>query len=801
MRIAKRDGREQEFDRNRIVRVIEKAMKETVEGIDHELSLSIAEQVEKRAKESFPVSVAKIQDLVEDVLMESGRKELAKVYILYRYEKDKNRSRIHKNRYRLLDDSFISWYKHAPSPLQQYGNFVYYRTYSRWLETENRREEWYETVRRAVEYNCSLVPTSQEEAQELFHNIFHLKQFLSGRTFWVGGTKVTDFYPTANYNCAFEIIENFRAFKDLFYLLMIGAGVGVRILKTDVLKLPPVRTDLDIINRIYHPIKKEEREENTSLHFIHGNTAEIVVGDSKEGWCDALEYFFKILTETGSGYTRIKTIVFNYDHVRGKGEKLKTFGGSSSGYESLKTMFLKIHKVIRKKQAALMTSTDKVKLLPIDCLDIVNIIGENVVVGGVRRTAEIILIDPEDDEGIRAKNELYRKVEETWTMNKEIAHRQLSNNSIYYTKQPKRERLHWQLEQMRYSGEPAWVNGEAGAKRRPNMNGVNPCAEILLDNKGLCNLTTVNVYAFVDQEGKLDKEALLRAQQLSARAGYRMTTMDLELPEWNNVQKRDRLLGCSLTGWQDMVNATGMEKEEQIQLLRQLRSTAKAEAKYYADTLGGAQPLLVTTIKPEGTLSQLPMVSSGIHYPHAPYYIRRVRINAADPLVKVCEELEYPVFPEVGETWENCTTKVIEFPIRSSLRQRTSGKNGQETSFPGKTKYSVTAIEQLELYRMFMENYVDHNCSITVHVRNHEWQEVEEWIWNHWDDVVAVSFLPLEDSFYKLLPYETISEEEYQHRVSAMKPFLPHLLRKYEKQESDFDPGSDGCESGICPIR
>jgi len=237
------------------------------------------------------------------------------------------------------------------------------------------------------------------------------------------------------------------------------------------------------------------------------------------------------------------------------------------------------------------------------------------------------------------------------------------------------------------------------------MNGVNPCGEILLDSKGLCNLTTINIYAFVNEDGTLDKEGLYEAQRLSARAGYRMTCVELELPEWNNVQQRDKLTGCSLTGWQDMVNKCGLSREEQKPLLREMKRIARVSSDELAEQVGQNKSLLITTVKPEGTLSQLPTVSSGVHYSHSPYYIRRVRINASDPLIKVCEELGYPIFPEVGQDIETCTTKIIEFPVKAP---------------DGITKYDVSAIEQLENYKMFMEDYVEHNCSITVHVRNDE---------------------------------------------------------------------------------
>jgi len=782
VKIAKRSGSLVEFDTTKIILAIEKAMMETDKGVDHEVSESIAAQIFKDIEnDDLPVDVELIQDAVEDYLMSSPRRDAAKTYIIYRNERDKTRG-ARKDTGRLLSDDFISQYKHNASPMQQLGNFVYYRTYSRWLPDAKRREFWWETVRRAVEYNCSLVPTTRAEAEELFDNIFNLRQFLSGRTFWVGNTDVAKHYPMANYNCSFQIIESFHSFRDVFYLLMIGSGVGVRILKDDVAKMPKVRTDYELIHKDYTAMPIKEREDSTSLEFFYNNTVKITVGDSKEGWVQSLDYYFKLIYS--NEFRDIKTIIVDYDHVRPLGERLQTFGGTASGHTSLKAMFEKISRVVKK--LGILEESKRVKLRPIDCLDIANIIGENVVVGGVRRTAEIVLVDADDQEAIEAKSNLYKQVDGQWIVDKDIIHRQMSNNSIYYTEKPTRERLHWQIEQMRYSGEPAWVNAEAGEKRRPNFNGVNPCGEILLDSKGLCNLTTINVYAFVKEDGSLDLNGLLKAQRLSARAGYRMTCVELEIPEWDAVQQRDKLIGCSLTGWQDMVNAVDLDRDGQADVLRKLRSVAKKESEMYATEIGEGVPILVTTVKPEGTLSQLPTVSSGVHYSHSPYYIRRVRISAQDPLIKVCEELGYPIFPEVGQDMETCKTKVIEFPVKSP---------------DGKTKYDVSAIEQLENYKMFMEEYVDHNCSITVHVREHEWEAVEEWVWKHWDEVMAVSFLSLDDSFYELLPYEAITEEEFHTRRAEMKPFRPSLLQKYEKVETQLDIGTDGCESGACPVR
>ncbi|HPE69451.1 MAG TPA: ribonucleoside-triphosphate reductase, adenosylcobalamin-dependent [Thermotogota bacterium] len=786
--VRKRDGKTVDFDRPKIVRAIQLAMSDSVLGIDPQLSESVTDRVvENLSSTGNPViDVETIQDQVELELMSTARKDVAKAYILFRDWKSKLRKKKVESPKGLLSDEFISRYKHTPSPMGQLGNFVYYRTYSRWLARPDggmepgRREFWWETVRRAVEYNCSLVPgTSREEAERLYDNVFHLRQFLAGRTLWSGGTRASILYPMSNFNCAFTVCDNFSMFHDLFYILMIGGGVGVRILRGDVEKLPVVRTNIETIHKDYIPVPRNERIDHTSLYFPKNDTVHITVGDSKEGWVSALDYYFKLLSS--HEYREIRQIIFSYDHVRPKGSKLNTFGGTSSGYESLKTMFYKIDRVIRRSP----DRSNIKKLRPLDCLDIANIIGENVVSGGVRRTSEVILFDSDDVECIEAKKNLYTQKEGKWQIDTNISHRQMSNNSIFYRAKPTREKLHWHLNQIRFTGEPGFINMAAARQRLPEFNGVNPCAEILLDRESMCNLTTVNVMGFV-QNGQLDLEGLLQAQRLSARSGFRMTNVHMELPNWDAQQKKYRLTGCSLTGWQDMVNATGMETAQEISTLQALRKAAVQAVEDYAVELNVSPSRLVTTLKPEGTLSQLPTVSSGIHYSHSPYFIRRVRISSTDPLVKVAEELEWPVLPEVGQDPESCVTKVIEFPVKAP---------------EGRTKYDVPALEQLENYKMFMEHYVQHNVSITVSVRPHEWEEVEQWLWDNWDSVVAISFLPLEDSVYDLLPYEAISAEEYQKRLAQMKPFVPSLITRYEKEQQEYDVGDDGCETGICPVR
>lgn len=788
MKVIKRNGAIVDYSRDKISNAIYRAMMESGQNAGREDAEKVALAVEEKLKKKYYSRqeiphVEQIQDYVEEALMSAGFMLAAKAYIIYRSKRHKTRAQRESSE-SLLTNEFLSKYKHRPNPFPtELGEFIYYRTYSRWLPEEQRREYWWETVKRAVEYNCSLAPTSREEAEKLYDNVYNLRNFLAGRTLWTASTISSRKYGMSNFNCSFIVIDSFRAYLDIFYLLMVGSGVGFRVLPEDVEKLPKIRQDVEIIHKYYEPVPKDERREYTDFDF-EGDTVTLNIGDSKEGWVQALEYYFKFLVE--HSFRDIRRIIFNYDSVRPKGEKLKTFGGTASGHQSLKTMFTKIDKLLKEKPERELDNQNRVKLKPIDAMDIANIIAENVVSGGVRRSSQICLFSADDKEIAQAKSNLYIQRDGEWIINPEISHRQMSNNSIFYTEKPTREQLRWHIKQLRYSGEPGFINAVEASRRRKNFNGVNPCGEVLLDSRGVCNLTSLNVMAFVTEDGQLDREALFEAQRLSARAGYRMSLIEFELPEWDQINRRDRLVGCSLTGWQDMKNAVGLTVEEEIQLLKDLRRVAREAVREIAHEIGDVEPELVTTIKPEGTQSQLPTVSSGLHYSHSPYYIRRVRISASDPLARVCEELNYPIFPEVGQDPDNPSTLVIEFPVKAP---------------EGKTKKDVTAIEQLETYKMFMEHYVDHNASITVHVRDHEWEDVEEWLWENWDYVVGITFISYSDSFYDLMPYEEIDEEEYQRRVKEMKRFNPFLISKYETEYAEQEIDDSSCENGVCPVR
>lgn len=463
LKITKRNGEVKNFDKHRIINAINNAIFETGE-IDNNLAITIADEILEESKNH--INVEEIQDIIVEKLKRHNRKDVAKRYMEYRKKKAKEREIKNKldTKEGLLSDEFISQYKHKKPPFTPLGEFVYYRTYSRWLEELGRREYWWETVKRVVEYNCSLLPTSKEEAQRLYDNMFNLKQFPSGRSLWIAGTKSAEEFPLANFNCSFVVIDSFDKFCEQFHALLVGAGVGFRVLLEDVEKMPIPRTDIEIIHKPYKSIKKRYRDEITSLH-IKQNNAIIEIGDAKQGWIKALKFYFDILTD--KDYKGIKTITFDYDNVRPYGEKLVTFGGRASGHESMKNMITKIDKVIKNRNG---------KLKPIDCIDISNIIAENVVVGGTRRSAEIGLIDANDIDSIQAKSNLYTQVDDKWIENKEILHRRMSNNTIVYEERPTREQLHWNLEQMRYSGEPAFMNMKEAKKRNPNAKGLNPCA-------------------------------------------------------------------------------------------------------------------------------------------------------------------------------------------------------------------------------------------------------------------------------------------------------------------------------------
>lgn len=680
----------------------------------------------------------------------------------------------------LLREEFLKGYPDFPSHMENLAKLVYYRTYSRWLPEEGRRETWKETCARAVEYNCSLAPTSAYEAQRLFDNMFNLKQFISGRSLWIGGSEASKKTKLANFNCSFVVIDSIKSLCDLFYLLMVGTGVGVRILPSDVKELPCFRQNVILHHQYNKHSTKQKGRENTYVE-TDGDMRIIHIGDSKEGWVDALKAYLLCLVEPDAP----SHIMLDYTEIRVKGATLSNFGGTASGYESIMDMFTKIHRVI---QEGLFSSKPvNGKLRPIHCLDICNLIGQNVVVGGVRRTAEIAIIDPHDEECVHAKDNIQPGME----------HRYMSNNSIFQEERPSREKIHELFNSIRTSGEPGIINVTEAKRRRADFAGVNPCCEIILPPNAVCNLTTVNMVAFADKQGNVDWDSLEEAFVLSARAGYRMTCVDLELEGWNVAHHRDRLTGCSMTGWQDFIakmsNDTFVRAGGKAGILKWLRNVIHEAGEDIASELKTPVPLLMTALKPEGSLSLVANgVSPGVHWQHSPYFIRRIRVNAHDPLALTAKELGWQIHPEVGQDMETATTLVIDFPVHSPSEV---------------TKADIPAVEQLKEYILFQKFYTDMNTSNTITVKPDEWEEVEDFVYNHWDDMLGVTFLELNSTYYPLMPYEECTKEEYEELKSKMKPFDPDLLNAMElssrnmgKEFEILDDRAE-CSQGVCPIR
>ena len=775
-------------------------------------------------------------------------------------------------------------YPDFPVNMNALGQFVYLRTYSRFLPSEGRRETWLETVKRVTRFNVGLsvlhmmkngiafdFEDIRKEMAFMFHSVFHLNQFPSGRSLWVGGAEggVAEKYPLANFNCSFTNITKWEDLGEVFYLLMVGAGVGLKVTKKFAEGLPALRNDLEVNHIEYTQRYPLTQEPNTSLHIVDGGKRAVIhIGDSKEGWRDALDTYLALHYKKEYGF--VEEVSVYYDYIRPKGTRLKTFGGTASGYEPMKEMLEGITKVIRggidKYTAApeVLEGNESYSVLrPVHVMDIANLVGYNVVAGGVRRTAEIFLFDEDDYESMMAKygmNGIWDDYDSKGIITKtaeekheevmqafrnanlpEIAdlyadlplrdenarrvdHRRMSNNSVAFTRKPKRSKLKLMFALMRNEGEPGFINLRELAIRRLQARGifkpsealiektieeigVNPCAEIALQSKGVCNLTTINVMAFVfDNLGTkmLDVDGLVRAQELSTRIGLRMTLPEMELEEWNKTQQTDRLIGTSLTGWQSAIASVGLSKRMQDVVLRRLHRASREEASRYAKELRVNEPLLTTTIKPEGTLSQVAGgVSEGLHFAHSPYYIRRVRISATDPMATAMLAQGYSLKAEIGtkdpvgnpfpvdkldspEALMMARTYVTEFPVAS-------GAN--------KTKDDVHVDEQFDVYFQFQKNYTEHNSSITIHLRPDEWGRAEERIWDGWDDFVGVSFLPYDGGTYALAPYETISEQEYNYMSATFPTFSMEVLREYDSNaESDLE-GIDECVGGACPVR
>lgn len=441
MTIIKRNGKEEKYDGGKIISAISKAMAEG-SGVDLEIATQIENAIRERIVSSeVKLSVEDINDMVEIELMRQGKYNTAKRFILYRNERRESKVDVADYPYKYLSQEFLEKYKNTAEPFNTLGSFVFYRTYSRYLNDKMRREKWIETVARTVDYNCSLAPTTRQEAEKLFDNMFNLRQTLSGRAMWSSPVNGKTNSGLSFFNCSASVINNFEDILDGFYLLLVGAGFGFRVLPEDVARFPKLRRDIELISQNYTP-KKRNRQEYTTIEHHSKDMMVINVGDSREGWIEGLRILFQAYTDIK--FKTVDTVIFNYDNIREAGLPIKGFGGKSSGAKPYIDMIEGINKVLSKTE----------RLKTIDVADIMNLIGMCVVSGNVRRSSEICLFDKTDKSILDAKSELYKVIDGNWVINEEIVHRQMSNNTIMYQTKPTREELHNHVEKMRYSGEP-----------------------------------------------------------------------------------------------------------------------------------------------------------------------------------------------------------------------------------------------------------------------------------------------------------------------------------------------------------
>lgn len=371
-----------------------------------------------------------------------------------------------------LTEEFLAQYKNKKAPFGQLGLIVYLRTYSRFIPELNRREHWWETVLRVVEYSMSLVPKRprvpfaeedlRKEAESLFDMIFNMRGFPSGRTLFVGGSKAAELNPSANFNCSFCTVNSLKSFTDAMYLLLLGCGVGYSIEDQYVSQLPKFNTqvELDIHNPVFSLWREDDKtHEDTVIDYNEHGDIFIDVGDSKQGWTDALKYFLEYFTDFDPAHS--KSIIINYDYIRPEGTRLKTFGGRASGYQPLKTMFEEI--------AARIKATDGT-IDPTTAMDIMNSIAKAIVVGGVRRSSQIAFGDAWDEKFRDAKKDLWVDPEKEQYRTTRV----LSNNSIHLWEKPSFVELQEMFKTIKTNGEPALSIAQNAAKRRPNYRGSNP---------------------------------------------------------------------------------------------------------------------------------------------------------------------------------------------------------------------------------------------------------------------------------------------------------------------------------------
>jgi ribonucleoside-diphosphate reductase alpha chain len=625
--------------------------------------------------------------------------------------------------------------------MDDYSRFIHASRYARWRDDLGRRETWEETVVRLIDY-YERVHKDKDISRRLFTSIRDMEVMPSMRAMMTAGPAL-DRCNVGAYNCAYLPVDSPRSFDEAMYILMCGTGVGFSVEGRYVSQLPR-------ITEVFEP-----------------TDTTIVVEDSKEGWAKA---FRELITLLIAG--RIPQ--WNVEKIRPAGSRLKTFGGRASGPEPLVRLF--------EFSVALFRRAAGRKLTPLEAHDLMCMVADVVVVGGVRRSAMISLSDLGSEAMATAKSG-------TWWEGH--VHRQLANNSAVYNGKPEVGEFlkEWKSLYDSKSGERGIFNRDASrriverlGKRDPNHEfGTNPCSEIILRPFQFCNLTEVVVRP-TDDLSSLERKVRLAAILGTIQSTF--TNFKYLRKIWQKNTEEERLLGVSLTGIADnewlFNNHLYAEQEDVLNHLRQVANDTNSE---WADRLGIPRSAAITCVKPSGTVSQLVNSASGIHPRWAPYYLRTVRNDVKDPISTFLIESGVPYEPDQ----RNPSAYVFYFPQKSPVQSV--------------NRSDIKAVDFLEVWKNFQENWCEHKPSVTISVAEDEWLPVADWCYRNFDLLSGVSFLPFDPTEYPQAPYQTLTEEEYNEWLKKMPDQIDWTrLSEYEKEDNTTGSFELACSAGLCEI-
>lgn len=617
-----------------------------------------------------------------------------------------------------------------------YQEVIAMSRYARYIPDLKRRETWNETVTRLITYLQSKVTLPTETWDTMHKNIKNLEIMPSMRLMMTAG-EACERDNISAYNCSYLAVNNKRAFSEALYILMNGTGVGFSCERQEITKLPEIPIELTLCDDV------------------------IFVEDSKLGWAKA---FKKLLSSLWEG--DIPTV--DYSKVRPAGARLKTFGGRASGPEPLKKLFDFVLEVFKQAKGR--------KLNSIEVHDIMCMIGDVVVVGGVRRSALISLSNLTDKRMRDAKTGAW------WNDN---SHRRLANNSVAYTEKPDSETFmeEWLSLVKSKSGERGIFNRVAAqnqankwGRRDPTLSyGTNPCSEIILRDKQFCNLTEVVVR---EKDTKQSLEHKVKLATILGTIQSTLTNFQFLSSEWKKNTEEERLLGVSLTGIMDCeLTSNPIPK-----LLEDLRNVARQTNEEFAKKFGIPPSTSITCVKPSGTVSQLVDSASGIHARHNPFYIRRIRMDKKDPIYEYLKEQGVQVEDDLSN---KNSTAIFSFPIKAPVH--------------AVFRNDKTAIEQLEVWLVYQRYWCEHKPSVTISVKDGEWPEVGAWVWKHFDEISGVSFLPHSNHSYQQAPYEDCTEEFYNDLLSKT-PSTINWTNLLEKEDNTIGQQILACTAGGCEL-